>query len=574
MGGPISSAVVLFALAGLLSAQNVEAPVSAQPATNDAVLEGVVVSSVGGAPLRKATVQLSSSDEAQKSEGETAVTDSQGHFSFTGLPARNYVLSVSHPGYVTPSLHGQNAILTYVLTAGQQIKDIVVRLMPAGVLRGRVTDADGDPIDQIDVAAIPVGKKSPAGESNTNDLGEFRIYNLPPGRYYVQANPRAEAEMLGAISRPSKAQTSVYVTTFYPATTNRTTATALDVHAGDEVSVNIALQQANLYPVSGILLNGKGAPLALGVVTAVNEGSDAGGIPVTDGKFEMRLPAGHYTLIGMGIPRSEEGSFGFGMMAGQGPSPAQARKTIDVPEGGLRNIELRIPADKGPMVQVSGHVRVEDGSALPKGSMVVQFQRRPSTSSDQEDEDDTMMEPRAVGGGFVKPDGTFEMKNVPPNTYQVMVFCNDVSTRDWYTRAVNVNGHDVLNSGLTVSDSDLQLDVVLSPRGGSAEGTVKDKDDHALGDVRVVLVPDESKASRRDLYQMAETDQNGKFAIRGLEPGAYTAYAFDNDDDYGVWFKPETLKPYKDYGVPVSVSAGEKSHLDLHLAVSKDQDAQ
>lgn len=571
MGGPISSAFVLFALAGLLSAQNVEAPVSAQPAINDAALEGVVVSSVGGAPLRKATVHLFSSDETQKEEGETAIADAQGHFSFTGLPARDYTLSASHPGYVTPSLHGENAILHYTLATGQQIKDIVVRLTPAAVLRGRVTDADGDPVDQIDVVATPVGKKSPAGESNTNDLGEFRIYNLPPGRYYVQASPRTE--MSGAISRSSKTQTSVYVPTFYPATTNRSTATALDARAGDEVSVNIALLQANLYPVSGILLNGKGAPLALGVVTAVNEGSDAGGIPVTDGKFEMRLPAGHYTLIGMGIPRSEEGSFGFGMMAGQGPVPAQARKTIDVPEGGLRNIELRIPADKGPMVQVSGHVRVEDGSALPKGCMVVQLRERPSTSNHQEDEDDAAMEQRSAGGGFIKPDGTFEVKSVPPNTYQVVVFCNAVSTQDWYTKAVNVNGHDILNSGLTVSDSDLQLDVVLSPRGGSVEGTVKDKDDHALGDVRVVLVPDESKASRRDLYQMADTDQNGKFSVRGLEPGAYTAYAFD-DDDFGVWFKPETLKQYKDYGVPVNISAAEKSHLDLHLAVSKDQDAQ
>ena len=566
----IRSAFVSLALAGSLAAQNGEAPVSAQPAATDAGLEGIVVSSVGGAPLRKAAVRLISSDETQKEEGESAVTDSQGHFSFTGLPARDYILSVSHPGYVTPSRHGENAVLHYTLAAGQQIKDIVVRLTPAAVLRGRVTDADGDPIDQIDVVAIPVGKKSPAGESNTNDLGEFRIYGLPPGRYYVQASPRTE--MLAAMSRPSKTQTSAYVPTFYPATTNRRAATALDLHAGGEASVNIALQEANLYPVSGILLNGKGAPVQLGMVTAANEGSQAGGTPVTNGKFELRLPAGHYTLIGVGIGSGEQ-SFGFGIVAGQGPGPGQASKTIDVPEGGLRNIELRVPADKGPAVQLSGRVRVEGGAALPNFSIFVQLQERFSASIDQEDEDDVATEPRSVGGGFIKPDGTFEMKNVPPDTCQVLVFCNGVSTQDWYTKAAYVNGRDVLNSGLTVSDSDLQLDVVLSPRGGSAEGIVKDKDDHALSDVRVVFVPDESRGNRHDLYQTADTDQNGKFTVRGSEPGRYTAYAFD-DDNYGVWFTPETLKQYKDYGVPVNISAAEKSHLGLHLAVSNDQEAQ
>lgn len=512
------------------------------------------MSAVGGVPIRKASVMISSEGEGEQQQDFT-VTDAEGRFSFTRLQPGKYRLFVRHASYLSTVRRTRDSALTYTLSSGEEVKDAVVRLVPGAILKGRVTDEDGDPVAYSQVALISAVRNGPYGRrsrwspfssySPSNDLGEFRVFGIPPGRYYIKANPG---------STESKTQKNAYVPTFYPSAINRDAATVLELRGGEEITVNIALQRTAVYLVSGILKSAKG-PVENGMISVRQGMNHFGATSVQDGKFELRLPPGHYTLTGIDD-------------SGNPDERQQVSKGIDVSEGGLRSLELLVGPESGQSAKVSGQIRAEEGTTLPKNQMMFVVLRSLGAWMEQRDEDDdAFVSSNGVQSSAAKPDGTFEFKNVPSGNYELTIGSNSSGMEDWYTKAVYVGNHDVLNSGVPVSNTDLELDVLLSAKGGSAEGIVKDNEQHPTTDATVVLVPDAPRAKRQDLYQTGTTDQSGHFLIRGLEPGSYTAYAFE-DDQAGVWFSREEMKQYKDDGVPITVSAAEKSHTDLHLATS------
>ena len=529
-------------------------------------LEGRVVSAVGETPVRKANVMINSDSEGQQKQDFT-VTDAEGRFSFTELQAGKYHLFVSHPSYVPTVRRTRDSATNYTLLPGQEIKDAVIRLLPGAVLKGHVTDEDGDPVSYSSVELIPAIKKSPYGnlirgrfDGNraTNDLGEFRMFGVPPGRYYIRANPGAGS---GIGSSRSKAHQNAYVPTFYPSAIGRDAAALLDLRGGEEITVNIVLQRTAVYLISGILRSAKG-PVESGMISVSQGTNHFGTTSVQEGKFELRLPPGHYTLTGI-----DEGS----VFTGNSEEQQQVSRGIDVSEGGLRNLELFVGPESGQSAPVSGRIRAEAGASLPKNTMMfLVLQPFGAWMEQRNDDEDPYVRGNGVQTTVSKPDGSFEFKNVPFGTYELTINSNSSGVEDWYTKAVYAGNHDVLNSGIRVSNTDVELDVLLSAKGGSAEGVVKDNEQRPATDATVVLVPDAPRAKRQDLYQTANTDQSGHFLIRGLEPGSYRAYAFE-DDEAGVWFNPEEMKQYNDDGVPLMVSAAEKSHAELHLATSHQQ---
>jgi hypothetical protein len=327
-----------------------------------------------------------------------------------------------------------------------------------------------------------------------------------------------------------------------------------------------------------MLMDARGAPVQIGMVT-VMQGMQGvmGGVQVRAGTFDLRLPPGRYVISGTAMDQADGKFIASG--TGVGAAPAEAHKRIDVPEGGLRNIVLTLAPTQNSKVQVKGRIRAEDGASLPKeGALFVALtpmQSQDSEESDADDEPDPFNRHDSGGGfAFVKPDASFQIENVPDGTYLLDVGSNGRGMEDWYTKSILLAGHDVLNSGIPVSDNDLQLDVVLSSKGGSFEGSVKDKDEQPITTSTVVIVPDSARAKRRDLYHTADTDQNGHFSMSGLEPGSYTAYAFD-DEQPQIWFSAEAMKRYKDDGVAVTINPAEKAHGELHLVKSgQEQETQ
>src|SRR5689334_6477598 len=154
-------------------------------------VEGLVISTTGE-PLRKVSLSLRPNGRGGGNYSTTSATD--GSFRFTSVDQGNYALTGERTGYVRETLSspgGQAKVIEVVsekATTGLELK-----LTPQSVIAGHVFDEDGDPLQSVNVEAwhytYPRGRRQLAQvqSGSTNDLGEFRLANLPPGRYFVSA---------------------------------------------------------------------------------------------------------------------------------------------------------------------------------------------------------------------------------------------------------------------------------------------------------------------------------------------------------------------------------------------------
>ncbi len=160
-------------------------------------IRGRVLASDGGGPIRRAQVRISGPEVAPKA----ALTDAEGRFEFRELPAGRFTLQATKSGFVSVQ-YGQTRPFESgkpIELADKQSLDNADISMPRGsVIAGRIVDEFGDAIPDVSVTAMRQtwqnGRRrlvpSPGRVAQTNDLGQFRIYGLPPGDYYVSATLR------------------------------------------------------------------------------------------------------------------------------------------------------------------------------------------------------------------------------------------------------------------------------------------------------------------------------------------------------------------------------------------------
>jgi hypothetical protein len=118
-------------------------------------IEGVVVKATTGDPLKKAVLMLHKVEE--RAQPKNATSDASGHFQFKNVEPGRYHLYATRNGYARQeygerAAHGSGTILT--LTAGQHLKDISFRLIPAAVVAGHVYDEDGEPVAEAEIQAL------------------------------------------------------------------------------------------------------------------------------------------------------------------------------------------------------------------------------------------------------------------------------------------------------------------------------------------------------------------------------------------------------------------------------------
>ena len=160
----------------------------AQDATKSrATIEGLVTRDPDSQPVKKALIELIADNQAQGGN-YTTLTGPDGAFRIENITPGRYHLFAERTGFLdTDKQRGRSDGRILTLTAGQELKDLQLRLQAAAIIRGRVTDEDGDPLPNAEVTALHqtfiAGHKhwEQAGAERTNDLGEYRIANLPAG---------------------------------------------------------------------------------------------------------------------------------------------------------------------------------------------------------------------------------------------------------------------------------------------------------------------------------------------------------------------------------------------------------
>jgi len=167
-----------------------------QPASGTAIILGQVVTGDAGTPVRRARINLS----GQGLGGQrSSMTDDDGQYVFTQLPAGRYTLTASKAGYVAIAYGAKapgRAGTPIQLSDNQKLEAKAMTLPKGGVVTGVVLDEHGEPAPGTPVRAMRqvmrTGEKrlESAGTDTTDDRGQYRIYGLQPGPYVVYAQPR------------------------------------------------------------------------------------------------------------------------------------------------------------------------------------------------------------------------------------------------------------------------------------------------------------------------------------------------------------------------------------------------
>ncbi len=135
---------------------------------------------------------------------------------------------------------------------------------------------------------------------------------------------------------------------------------------------------------------------------------------------------------------------------------------------------------------------------------------------------------------------------------------------DQITRSVTLGGRDVVDTGFQVLPETF-LEVVVSANGASIAGTVVDAQGKPVANATVVDVPSAEHRSRPDLYQRDTTDAGGHFNLRGLNPGNYRVFAFEELlEDVR---QPEFLKSNENRGEMVQLEEGNHKNVVLEVIV-------
>ena len=148
---------------------------------------------------------------------------------------------------------------------------------------------------------------TPANSATTNDIGEYRLFGLAPGQYYVSAMPQQgpisagpAAFMNGVLEGPEAR--NGYAPTFYPGTADATAAQKLTVSVGQTLTeINVALLATQTATISGMAVDAEGRPMA-GFIQMISRGGvnglgGLGGMLRPDGTFSIpNVAPGVYVL--------------------------------------------------------------------------------------------------------------------------------------------------------------------------------------------------------------------------------------------------------------------------------------
>src|SRR5471032_2236974 len=162
------------------------------------MIRGRILDAASGHGLSR--VEVRAGPNAPQFPNRIVMTDGDGRYEIKGLPAETYVINVFKTNYVRASWGAERPEgpgRRIPLGDGQVLEKIDVRIVRAGVITGRVVDEFGDPV--TDVQVTPMRYQYQQGSrrlgqtgrgAQTNDIGEYRIYGLSPGQYYVSATLR------------------------------------------------------------------------------------------------------------------------------------------------------------------------------------------------------------------------------------------------------------------------------------------------------------------------------------------------------------------------------------------------
>jgi hypothetical protein len=589
----------------LAAAHPPQAPVRdrvAVPAAGTGSIQGIVyIDGPEPRPARRARVVVSSSDTPTRA---SVITDDDGRFTVTGLPAGRFTLSVTKDAFVTTAFGARRPGrpgTSIALNEGEQLKGLTIRLPRGAVISGQVSDLAGQPAAGVQVRAmrhvfgtdgkrllVPVG----AG-ATTDDRGMYRMYGFPPGDYTVGATvprdafasstdliPTTEAEMAatrqaiagGSAAIPGQAAAAhelpplprpvSFASVYHPGTTRVDDAAVIPLEAGEERGgVDLQIQLAPTARVEGTIAAPEGVQTGLIVVNLIATGSAAppfmgegykGTRPDADGRFAFTsvAPGGYAIVARAGAPAKEKGASG---------PPLWAAADLDVQGADVSNISLQLQEG----TSVEGRIAF-DATSTPVAGDLPRFQ--------------VMLESAAAGNQVslgatpAQSDatGAFRVSGVAPGRYRLSVQPLRGLLPAWGVKAAVLNGRDVRLEPFDVAFGENISDIVVTLTDHPAEirGTLQDTSGAPSSDYFIIVFPVDPglRVTQPARVQATRPAQDGSYRAR-VPPGEYLLVALI-DVEQNEWRDPAFLQRIAANALRFTLGDGEQKVQDLRLGGS------
>ncbi len=523
------------------------------PPSTTARIRGRVFAADTGKPVPGAIVTLvdtRASNPTQR-QGRWIRTGVDGGWEAHDLAAGAYMLSVSKAGYLKIE-YGQKRPFergkTLDVVPGQLLDRIDITLPRAAAITGRVFDEFGDPAAAVFVRALrqryvdgrreltPMAEAleglANGGGDITDDLGQFRIYGLAPGDYFVSASFNPPGEAANALGYPA---------VYYPGTPTAAEARRIRVGLGEEAqNINVTLVSARYAIVSGTVVNSLNAPASASIQLVT--GDSLATMPVapartsSNGTFTLRgVPPGEYRLHVYDVR----------------PAPAGS-EFASVPLSVSGQDVSAVSIATAPGAVASGRIVVEDNAKLSPRVFV----RSVTTVAGAPTFSNT-----SVG---VTPDLTFEISGLAGR----QTFRTGVLPEGWFLKSVTHDGVDITDAGYEFRPgqhvSDIQIR--LTRRATTLSGTVQEDAGNPVADYTVVAFstnPDKWGYQTR-FVRSARPDQAGTFTIRALPPDRYFVVALEYLET-GQEFDPEQLASWRTGATTIELREGETKTQSLKM---------
>ena len=534
-------ACFLLSALALVAQQQAAAPAETKP-EDLCTVEGQVRNSATGEPIRKAEISLRGAERPAGGAGTrmdySAVADAGGKFAIKDAEPGKYRLFVHRTGFVDTQYGargpGRGGAVISLQKAGR-LKDLVVQLIPQAVIAGKVVDEKNEPAASVRVSARRYsylgGKKEllDAGSATSNDLGEYRIYGLAPGRYYLVA-AHADDDYAASLDRSAIPALESYVPTYYPGAADPDAAVPLEVGAGVQLrGTNLTLAKARTFRVRGRVagqhnVNLRFFPRGESAWASMSMGHMAD----AQGAFEIRnVEPGGYTLLATAWIDGKTYS---------------ARQDVDVGEDNVDNLALTVE----PGIEIKGRVETEGQATPDLNSVVVSLRDETGEFS---------------AGSRVSNDA-FTFDSVALASYRIGVL---LLPDGYWVKSVKMGEQEVKESGIDLTRGPAgPITVTIAPKAWLISGTVLNEKQQPAAGATVVLVPEPRLRGREEAYKTTATDQYGSFTVKNIAPGEYKLFAWE-DVEYGEYLDPEFLKPVEDRGQSFSIQEGSRETVQLNV---------
>jgi len=622
------AAIGVVATAQQRPSRDSSAPQAAPAVAATARISGRVTTVEGGRPMSRARVMITAGNDLPG--GRAALTDESGLFDFTDLPAGRYTVTASKAGYVTIS-YGQRRPLQagtpLQLAEGQQVRNLDLRLPRGSAITGHVLDENGDPLPGTTVRVLMYryaqGNRQlvPAGTAQTDDRGEYRVWGLNPGDYYISAvmrnfnlnfpgrggpgglgapppppltppgaggrqgpggagfDPAALDAALSARGLPGLATLAgdvlgqddpsqmAYAPTYYPGVGSPAEARPVTVGLSAEVlGIDFNVMLVRTGRVSGQVTNADGSAVSNGTINLTPDAGMMARGAVLGGGYGSRIQDGSFAIPNVPPGRyilRATGNGGRGR-GGRGRGFAFGGDTPvnEVPQFAVQPISVNGDIDNvmvtlSPGATLSGNITVQATQSAVLPD-VTQF-RINAPSAD----------PLAAAPQMqarVAPDGSFTLEGIQAG----LVWIRAQTPRGWTLKSVVVSGRDVIDTPLEVRSSQgiSGVSLVFTDKLTEVNGTVSDQTAAPMPEFTVLAFPADATLWRPQSRQIMTTrpDQNGTYQLRGLPPGDYFIAAIDPELP-GEWFEPTFLDEQRRGATRFSLVEGDVKTHDLRVTL-------